>query len=95
MMKESIINVLRAIVGKRHVLTEREDRVVYSMVATAFSHLPEAEMQPANRDQVVEVVKVAAPGKMFFYEGEIAVAPAVPENSPVDGVTRSFLLAMP
>jgi len=60
MLKESIINELRAIVGKGHVLTEREDMVAYSMDATVFSHLPEAVVQPANRDQVVEVVKVAA-----------------------------------
>ena len=59
MLKSSIINELRAIVGKDHVMTEPEDMVVFSMDATVFNHLPEAVVQPSDRDQVVEIVKLA------------------------------------
>ncbi|XFO69541.1 putative FAD-linked oxidoreductase [Sporomusa silvacetica DSM 10669] len=59
MLNASIVNELKAVVGKNYVMTDQEDMVAYSMDATVFSHLPEAVVQPANRDEVVEVVKIA------------------------------------
>ncbi|MHC1745924.1 MAG: FAD-binding oxidoreductase [Negativicutes bacterium] len=60
MVNASIINELKAIVGQENILTDKEDMVIYSMDATVFSHLPEVVVRPANRDEVVEIVKVAA-----------------------------------
>lgn len=60
MLDSVIVDELVAVVGSRHLLQEPEDLVVYSNDATMFSHKPEAVVQPADRDQVVAVVKIAA-----------------------------------
>lgn len=60
MLNSEIVNQLVRVVGKKHVLNELEDMVIYSNDALMFSYLPELVIQPANRDEVVAVVKIAA-----------------------------------
>ncbi|HML35449.1 FAD-binding oxidoreductase [Sporomusa sphaeroides] len=60
MLKPEVLNKLRAVVGNSHVLSEPEDMIVYSNDATILSAKPEAVVQPANRDEVAEVIKLAA-----------------------------------
>lgn len=60
MLKPEVLNKLRAVVGNSHVLSEPEDMIVYSNDATILSAKPEAVVQPANRDEVAEVVRLAA-----------------------------------
>ncbi len=60
MLTSSVISELKAIVGSGYVLTDQEDLIIYSNDATVFNHLPAAVVQPANRDEVAAVVKVAA-----------------------------------
>ena len=60
MLTQAIIGELQAIVGKPFVMTDKEDLLAYSNDATIFSHLPDAVVRPANRDEVAAVVKVAA-----------------------------------
>lgn len=60
MINNAIVKDLAKVVGNQHVLCEPEDLVAYSNDATMFSHLPDMVVQPANRDEVVEVVKIAA-----------------------------------
>ncbi len=59
-MNSSILNELRNIVGENYVLSGKEDLIIYSNDATMFDHLPDVVVQPASRDEVVAVVKVAA-----------------------------------
>lgn len=60
MLEPEIIKELSAVVGAAHVLSAQEDMVIYSNDATMFSARPEVVVQPANRDEVVGVVKLAA-----------------------------------
>ena len=60
MMNASILNELRNIVGKDYVMSEKEDMIIYASDATMFDHWPDAVVQPASRDEVVGIVKVAA-----------------------------------
>ncbi|MBP2641316.1 MAG: putative FAD-linked oxidoreductase [Firmicutes bacterium] len=59
-MNASILNELRNIVGKDYVMSEKEDMIIYASDATMFDHWPDAVVQPASRDEVVGIVKVAA-----------------------------------
>ncbi|MBP1763882.1 MAG: putative FAD-linked oxidoreductase [Firmicutes bacterium] len=59
-MNSSILNELRSIVGKDYVMNEKEDLIIYSNDATMFDHWPDAVVQPASRDEVAAVVKLAA-----------------------------------
>jgi len=60
MLKPEIIKALSAVVGATYVLNAQEDMVIYSNDATIFSTRPEVVVQPANRDEVVAIVKLAA-----------------------------------
>lgn len=60
MLKTEIIKEISAVVGAAYVLSDQEDMVIYSNDATMFSAKPEVVVQPANRDEVVGVVKIAA-----------------------------------
>lgn len=60
MLKPEIIKELSAAVGVSYVLSDQEDMVIYSNDATMFNARPEVVVQPANRDEVVKVVKIAA-----------------------------------
>jgi len=59
-MNSSILNELRGIVGNNYVMSEKEDLIIYSNDATMFDHWPDVVVQPATRDEVVAIVKVAA-----------------------------------
>lgn len=60
MLNRAIVNELVMVVGSHYVLQAAEDLIVYSNDATMTSHTPEVVVQPANRDEVVAVVKIAA-----------------------------------
>lgn len=60
MLRPEIIKELSAVVGATYVLSDPEDMVIYSNDATILSAKPEVVVQPANRDEVVGVVKIAA-----------------------------------
>lgn len=60
MLHSEIIKKLVEIVGTKYVMQDEEDMVIYSADATVYHHLPEAVVQPANREEVIAVVKVAA-----------------------------------
>ncbi len=86
-MKESIIKELRAIVGDQWVTTEKEDLICYSYDATpGFSSLPEAVVQPANKDQVAAILKLAGREKLPVYtrgSGTNLSAGTVPMNGGI------------
>jgi len=60
MLNSTIVNELVAVVGRGHVLQAPEDLIIYSNDATVVSSKPEVVVQPANRDEVAAVVKIAA-----------------------------------
>ena len=59
-MMSDLMGELQRIVGAAHVLTKLEDRLCYSIDSTFIDHLPDVVVQPANREEVVAVVKAAA-----------------------------------
>ena len=54
-----LINELRAIVGVRFVLTEKEDTIVYEQDGSIFQVMPQIVVIPANTEQVSAVIKAA------------------------------------
>ncbi len=59
-MKASIIQELKAIVGPQWVATDKEDLICYGYDATpGFFDLPEAVVQPANKDEVAAILRLA------------------------------------
>src|SRR5258705_1368491 len=71
MGREALLNELRAIVGARHVLVEKEDVIVYEQDGSILQALPEIVVIPANVEEVSRVVRAA--GR--------AGAPIVPRGS--------------
>ncbi|MEN6567883.1 MAG: FAD-linked oxidase C-terminal domain-containing protein [Veillonellales bacterium] len=59
MLTAEVIQELSAIVGAEHVMSSAEDLIIYSNDATMFHSKPEAVVQPGNRDEVVQIVKIA------------------------------------
>ena len=59
MDRENLIRDLRAIVGERYLLVEKEDVVVYEQDGSIFQVMPEIVALPGNVDEVVAVVKAA------------------------------------
>jgi glycolate oxidase len=59
MDKNNLLGQLRAIVGDRHVLVEKEDVIVYEQDGSIFQVMPEVVVLPADVEQVSAVVKVA------------------------------------
>ena len=59
MNRENLIRDLRAIVGERYLLVEKEDVVVYEQDGSIFQVMPEIVALPGNVDEVVAVVKAA------------------------------------
>lgn len=59
MDKNNLVGQLRAIVGERHVLVEREDVIVYEQDGSIFQVMPEVVVLPADVEQVAAVVKAA------------------------------------
>lgn len=67
-MKESLIRELKAIVGDRWVATDKEELICYGYDATpGFFNLPEAVVQPANKEEVAAVLKLATREKIPVY----------------------------
>ncbi|MDR3589926.1 MAG: FAD-linked oxidase C-terminal domain-containing protein [Negativicutes bacterium] len=86
-MKESIIKELKAIVGEAWVSTEKEELICYGYDATpGFFNLPEAVVQPADKDQVAAVLKLAGREKLPVYtrgSGTNLSAGTVPMNGGI------------
>ncbi len=59
MDKDNLVGQLRAIVGERHVLVEKEDVIVYEQDGSIFQVMPEVVVLPADVEQVAAVVKAA------------------------------------
>ena len=59
-MNSNVLNELRRIVGDRYVLNEQEDLIIYASDSTMFDYCPDAVVQPATREEVVAIVKLAA-----------------------------------
>jgi glycolate oxidase len=59
MDRENLTRDLRAIVGERYLLVEKEDVVVYEQDGSIFQVMPEIVALPGNVDEVVAVVKAA------------------------------------
>lgn len=59
-MKESVIRQLRTIAGEKNVLTEPEDKIVYSYDATPeFTQIPDAIVFPSSDEDISLIVKLA------------------------------------
>ena len=59
MKRNDLIRELRAIVGERYLLTEKEDVIVYEQDGSIFQVMPEIVAVPANAEEVAAVVKAA------------------------------------
>ena len=59
MSRELLIREVRAIVGERYLLVEKEDAIVYEQDASIFQALPEMVVLPADVEQVAAVVRLA------------------------------------
>ncbi len=55
-----VLSDLRRIVGERHVVADHDDLVIFERDASIAGALPDAIVLPADRAQVVEVVRLAA-----------------------------------
>jgi glycolate oxidase len=56
----SVVSALRRIVGDQHVIAEHDDLVIFERDGSIAGSLPEAIVLPGNRDEVAEVVRLAA-----------------------------------
>src|SRR5215510_8288914 len=59
MTREQLTITLRAIVGERYVLVEKEDIVVYEQDGSIFQVMPEIVVLPGDVEEVAAVVKLA------------------------------------
>jgi len=59
MSRDDLINQLRAIVGEKYLLTEKEDVIVYEQDASILQAMPEIVVLPGDVEEVAEVVKAA------------------------------------
>ncbi len=59
MDRQALIHELRAIVGEKYLLSEKEDVIVYEQDGSILQAMPEIVALPANVEQVAEVVKAA------------------------------------
>jgi glycolate oxidase len=59
MDRQALIGELRAIVGEKFLLVEKEDVIVYEQDGSILQAMPEIVALPANVEQVAEVVKAA------------------------------------
>lgn len=67
-MEERFIKDLKAIVGDQWVLTEKEDLICYGYDATpGFFKLPDVIVQPANAEEISQVLKLANREKIAVY----------------------------
>ncbi len=66
MLAQNILDELKKIVGEENVLTSKEDMISYSFDATAAmpSVLPDVVVVPENKEQIVEIVKLAGQHKI-------------------------------
>jgi len=86
-MKEQLIKELEAIVGNEWVQTEKEDLICFGYDATpGFFNLPDAIVQPANAEEISQIVKLANREKIPVYtrgSGTNLSAGAVPMSGGI------------
>ena len=59
MLSPHIINQLKAIVGEKNVVCEKQDLLCYSYDATQMEFLPDVVIYPADPDEISKVIKLA------------------------------------
>src|SRR5438093_8220424 len=59
MTRGELVIALRATIGDRYVLVEKEDVIVYEQDGSIFQAMPEIVVLPANAEEVAGVVKLA------------------------------------
>ena len=59
-LPKPVLESLRRIVGDQHVIDQRHDLVIFERDASIADALPEAVVLPGSRQEVIEVVKLAA-----------------------------------
>jgi glycolate dehydrogenase FAD-linked subunit len=59
-LPRSVLGELRRIVGDQHVINEHNDLMIFERDASITGAMPEAVVLPASRDEVVQVVRLAA-----------------------------------
>ena len=64
MNRKDLVRALRAIVGDRYVLVEKEDVIVYEQDGSIFQVMPEIVVLPGDVEQVCAVVKTAQQGNV-------------------------------
>jgi len=59
MLRESVAQELRHIVGERNYLDSREDLLSYSYDSSVEEAVPEAVLLPSTTEQISEIMKTA------------------------------------
>src|SRR5215204_1127075 len=59
MNRSDLVETLRATVGARYVLTDKEDTIVYEQDGSIFQVIPEIVVVPGDVEEVAAVVKLA------------------------------------
>ncbi len=59
MIEPRVIKELEAVVGKQHVLSSPEDLIAYSYDSTFEEHKPDIIVNPANTEEVSQVMRIA------------------------------------
>ena len=63
MLKPKIINALAGIVGRKNILTDKEDLTCYSYDAVNQKFLPEAVVFPGSPQEIADILKLANRGQ--------------------------------
>src|SRR5438105_10969538 len=71
-LPKPVLESLRRIVGDRHVIDQRHDLVIFERDASIADALPEAVVLPGSREEVVEVVRLAARHRIPVVPGALA-----------------------
>ncbi|PLX82997.1 MAG: glycolate oxidase subunit GlcD [Desulfuromonas sp.] len=59
MLEPRIVKILQGIVGKKHVTTEKADRICYSYDATQQQFLPDVVIYPGTAEEISLIMKMA------------------------------------
>lgn len=60
MLDKNFIQSLQRVLGRKNVLTEKEDLICYSYDSTFNSHLPDVVVIPGTTEEVAEVLRLAS-----------------------------------
>lgn len=59
MINQAVIGKIQHIVGKEHILLDKETRVCYSYDATNMNYMPDVVVYPRTAQEIAEIVKLA------------------------------------